>query len=89
MSSKIRAAIAESFGDDTILFDDCDAAIIGVSNGLNSTGQVIYDYDKLVKVFEKSGMSHEDAVEWVEYKVAGAGIKNGSIVMHSRKALTQ
>lgn len=89
MNSKLRAAIAESFGDDTILFDECDAAITGVSNGCNLTGQVIYDYDKLVRVFEKKGMSHEDAVEWVEDNVAGAGIKNGPIIMHSRKALIQ
>ena len=87
--SKLREAISDSFGKETILFDGCDAAIIGISNGCNSTGQVIYDYGKLVTVFIKQGMSHEEAIEWVDFNVAGFGIKNGPIIMHSRKALLQ
>lgn len=80
----VRERIADSFGEDTILFDGCDDAIIGVTNCTNSTGQVVYSYAKLVDVFVGQGMTHEEACEWVDFNVAGAGIKNGPLVIADR-----
>lgn len=51
MNEELRAAISEQFGEDTVLYDGCDDAVIGVTNCANSTGQVVYDYEKLVECF--------------------------------------
>jgi hypothetical protein len=79
--SSIRSRIAEIYGDDVILFDGLDAAIIGVSTGLQAQDQVIYSREKIVEHFIAEGMTEEEACEWVSFNVEGAGIKNGPIVM--------
>jgi|6_EtaG_2_1085325.scaffolds.fasta_scaffold360653_1 hypothetical protein len=33
---------------------------------------LIYDYRKLVECFMASGMTEEEAVEWVDYNIVGA-----------------
>lgn len=81
MNKELRAAISEHFGEDTALFDDCDDAVIGVTNCANSTGQVVYDYEKLVECFIKQGMDPDEAVEWVDFNVAGAGGKGLPLVI--------
>jgi hypothetical protein len=32
----------------------------------------VYDYDKCVEIFMAQGMSHEEAVEWMEFNVVNA-----------------
>ena len=55
-----------------ILWDDCDAAIIGVGVRCGSEPVVVYDYDLLVKCFETAGMDPDDAAEYVDFNLVGA-----------------
>ena len=57
----------ENLADEAIRFDGCDAAIIGHDN----RGYLVYSFAKLVKVFMSQGMTDEEAVEWIDYNVAG------------------
>ena len=40
-----------------------DDAIAGASD----CGKIIYDYKKVVSIFEKQGMTLDEAVEWVDW----------------------
>ena len=65
--------------DEALILHDLDDAIAGVSDG----GLLIYDYNKMVKVFEKQGMSVEEAAEWIDYNVMGVqGNGEGFIMMY-------
>lgn len=77
----IRERIAERCGAETIMLDDCDDAIIGVSTGLCCQDRVVYSYSKLVDVFVAQGMMHEEAVEWVEFNIVGMYVENGPVIM--------
>ena len=56
---------------DTYMWDDMDEAIVGISDD----GRVIYDIYKmecLVYNENKTNMTFEEAVEWVEFNVLSA-----------------
>ena len=65
--------------DGALILDGLDDAIAGVSDD----GILIYDHNKMVKVFEKQGMTVEEAVEWIDYNVMGVqGNGEGFIMMY-------
>ena len=77
MSLTIRERIAawgEQNDEELPLWADCDDAIVGIASRSGMADAVVYDYEKLVHVFEEQGMSREDAEEWVAYNILGAGI---------------
>ena len=55
-------------------WDGCDAAFIGVGQRCGFDDVAIYDYDLLLDVFIAEGMTHEEAVEWVDFNLLGAYI---------------
>jgi len=58
-----------------ILWDGCDEACIGKARRCGMSEEVaVYDYYKLLAVFEEQGMTFEDAVEWIEFNLLGAWI---------------
>ena len=57
---------------ETLLADGFDAALIGFGRQFNKT-IAVYSYKKCVDILIKnSGMSHDEAVEYMEYNVVGA-----------------
>lgn len=53
--------------------DGLDDAIIGYSPGFDGGEErVVYDYDKIIEVFVKNGMSYEESCEWVDFNVLNA-----------------
>lgn len=67
-----REELAED--DPDLLFaDGFDDAILGVARRCGSPDVVAYDYAKCADMLvARDGMSHEDAVEWMEFNVVGA-----------------
>lgn len=56
----------------TLVFDGFEKALIGFGNQFNKR-LAIYDYDKCVDILiKRDDMSEEDAIEFMEYNVAGA-----------------
>ena len=50
-------------------------AIIGTGSRINMPDVLVYSYNKAVKIFmERDGMTHEEAVEWMEFNVVGAWV---------------
>lgn len=57
--------------EDSLIFRDYDyaSAVIGVDH----TGRVIYDFDKMVEwLMEKEGWTEEECIEWIEYNTLRA-----------------
>ena len=64
--------------------DGLDGAIVGYGQQFPKEPVLIYDYDKCVDVFMKEGMSHEEAVEWMEFNVVNAWYGEGTPIFMKR-----
>ena len=55
--------------------DGLEDAIIGTCSRINMPDVLVYSYNKAVKIFmERDGMTHEEAVEWMDFNVVGAWV---------------
>ena len=53
--------------------DGLEDAIIGVGSRINMPDVLIYSYNKCIDIFmDRDGMTHEEAIEWMDYNVTGA-----------------
>jgi hypothetical protein len=66
-----REAIAELLGEETIIFDGLDDAIIGHGQSYGNCQDVlVYSYSKMVDIFmERDGMDYEGACEWIDFNI--------------------
>ena len=62
--------------DMSLKIDGFDDACIGTTDGL----ALVYDYDKLVEVLEKDGISHEDAIDYVDFNIMYAFVGHGKYI---------
>lgn len=62
--------ITELYGDDLLIADGFDKAIIGVSDDF-SEPRIIYSVKKCLKILKKD-MGEEGALEYFTYNVSGA-----------------
>tara|TARA_R100000908_G_C3748458_1_gene143377 strand:+ start:959 stop:1225 length:267 start_codon:yes stop_codon:yes gene_type:complete len=58
--------------------DGLDDAIIGYGQQFPREPLLVYDYDKCVEIFMSQGMSHEEAIEWMEFNVVSAYMGEGT-----------
>jgi hypothetical protein len=63
---------------DTLFIGGADAAIVGFINRCGEDPIVVYDYDRLVTVFMKQGMTDDEAEEWISVNVEGAWVGKGT-----------
>ena len=63
---------------DALAADGLDDAIIGYGQQFPKEPLLVYDYDKCVEIFMAQGMSHEEAVEWMEFNVVNAYYGEGT-----------
>lgn len=72
--------VLENYLDDqkeTLFADGFDDAIIGMSVGISARDVVVYDYDKCVEILMvRDKISHEDAVDYIEYNTVNAYFGN-------------
>ena len=67
----IRDKIAEEYGDEVLLVDGHDNAIIGVSPG--DDGYVaVYDREQIVENLCEQGMMLEEAQDFYEFNILGS-----------------
>jgi hypothetical protein len=68
--------------NEAIVLEGLNDAIAGASD----CGKIIYDYKKIVSIYEKQGMTQEEAVEYVDYNVMGVQCNgDGFIMMYDKK----
>jgi len=71
----IRDIIAEEYSGEPLLFMTekvYDAAIIGVMNGAGKFPAIAYDYNKVIEINVKMGMTYEEAIEYFDHNQIGA-----------------
>lgn len=57
--------------EEVLYADGFEKAFIGIGVQFNKS-LAIYDYSKCIEVLIDDGMSHEEAVEWMDYNVLGS-----------------
>lgn len=70
--------------EDLLVFDpaELDDAIIGISaDQPGRQSVVVYDYDKLVEIYTRLGMSEADAEEWLQFNTLGAWLGEGTPII--------
>ena len=69
----IDYCIKKAMGDDEtiLLADGLESAFMGVGRQFHHP-IAIYSYKKVIKILMRSKMSHEEAVEYFDYNIAGA-----------------
>ena len=70
--------------EDAIRFHELDEAIIGTDHN----GFIVYDYDTMLALFCRQGMTTYEAVEWIDYNVLGTNAGNGFTVLMQGRELT-
>jgi len=76
--SEIRKRIneqLESMGENALLMDGFDEALIGFSQRINEPLLAVYSWEKMMSVcMERDGMSDEEADEYISYNCIGAWV---------------
>lgn len=58
--------------------EELDSALIGYGGQYPEPPVLIYDYDKCISEFIRRGMSCEQAIEWMDFNVAGVYLGKGT-----------
>ena len=73
-----------SLQEDALILHGLDDAIAGESD----CGRLIYDYNKMLRIFIRQGMSETEAIEWIDYNVMGVQCNGkGFIVLYDHDAI--
>lgn len=68
--TSVMELVREVAGDEAVVFDGLDEAIVGVGNQHGSPPCVVYDGDRMVEVLAKDlGGDLDAAREWLEFNV--------------------
>jgi hypothetical protein len=76
--SKLRKQInehLESMGENALLMDGFDEALIGFSQRINEPLLAVYSWEKMMDIcIERDGMDDEEAEEYISYNCIGAWV---------------
>jgi len=64
---------ADESGEEIILYNGYEDAIIGLAYRFGMETSVAYDYDKVLEILSQD-MSYEDAVEYFDFNVIGGWV---------------
>ena len=72
MDEAIKDSIAEH-NPEALLADGFDGALVGIGVRCGQPTLAVYSYSKAVDVLmARDGMTHEEAIEWMDFNVVGA-----------------
>ena len=64
--------------EDMVIFPDITKALIGYAEQYGQEPQAIYDKEKVIEIFQKQGMSREEALEYFYFNTLGIGLSEGT-----------
>jgi len=65
----------QNIGEEALLMDGFDEALIGFSKRINEPLLAVYKWQRMVQILKnRDKMSYEEAVEYIEYNCLGAWI---------------
>jgi hypothetical protein len=69
---------------EAIRFEGLDCAIVGTDHN----GLLVYDYERMIEIFVvDSGMTIEEAIEWIDYNVIGVDAGQGFTVLYTQELI--
>lgn len=78
MTSKIRKQInehLENMGENALLMDGFDEALIGFSQRINEPLLAVYSWEKMMNLcVKRDGMTEDEADEYISYNCIGAWV---------------
>jgi len=76
---QLKEILEENYPDEAILvIDGMDEAIIGFARRCGQPTIAVYDYNVLVSLHCKMGMTEEEAVEYISFNIEGAWVGEGT-----------
>lgn len=69
--------------------DGLDAAIIGVVDLVDLSQAIVYDREKIVRIYIREGMTREEAQEYIDFNIAGAMLGPGTPLLLDRMTRAQ
>lgn len=64
----------EGMGEDALLMDGFDDALIGFSQRINEPLLAVYSMNKMVDCLIVQGMNYDEAVEYIDFNCVGAWV---------------
>lgn len=64
--------------DAPMSLDNLDEAIIGTVERFGMSPVLAYDYDKVIELLTKEGMTEEEAIEWFDQNTLGSWVGEGT-----------
>ena len=65
----------ENIGEQTLLMDGFEHAIIGFSQRINEPLLAVYNHDLMIQtLMQRDGMTYDEADEYIEYNCIGAWV---------------
>ena len=86
--TEMREWLADRMDGETVTWDGCEAALVGVVERCGQPSLPCYDYALLVQCFVGEGMTEDEAQEWVDFNIAGAWVGERTPVILYRPDLT-
>jgi hypothetical protein len=73
--------IRDFVGEDALIMDGFDDAIIGVAERCGQPALVAYSRNRCIEILEGQGMDHEEANEFFDFNCAGAWMGPGTPII--------
>ena len=63
--------LIRNFGDEMIVYDGLDDAVVGVVERIGTSPAICYDQEKVLDLLMKDGMTFGEAVEFFDHNIGG------------------
>jgi len=84
-SNRIQEWYEERYDHEALLFTGLESAFVGTAERINMPAVAVYDWHLLVKsVMDDTGGTYDEAVEYVEFNVAGAYVGESTPLILNR-----
>jgi len=78
IGNQVRERISEDYGEDILMMDGFDEAVIGIIETFQGDLCVTYEVDKVLEILMAQGMSGEEAREYFYFNQKGAYLGPGT-----------
>lgn len=78
IGNQVRERISEDYGEDILMMDGFDEAVVGIIETFQGELCVTYGVDKVLAILMEQGMSEEEAREYFYFNQKGAYLGPGT-----------
>ena len=64
--------VIDKIDEETVVYPDLEVALVGIVMRFGQPDLMCYDYDKVIEIYKKDGMSEDEAREHFDFNTIGA-----------------